>query len=70
MKVIREASGSVSENACWLFPPKAIEPCHISLAGLNIILKAVNLSLKWHTRKIHLKMDSVCVSLDIQCAYK
>ena len=58
--VMLEMNGCVVEDAAWL--RKKDDYSHINVAELEVVLKGINLALKWELKTIELKTDSATVN--------
>ena len=59
--VLLEIGGVMAEDAAWLW--KKDDASHINVTELDVVLKGVNLALKWELHNVHLKTDSTTVVL-------
>ena len=58
--VILEVGGVIAEDAAWL--RKKNDANHINVAELEVVMKGINLVLKWDLQEIEVKTDSATVA--------
>ena len=56
MVVVLEVGGARAENATWL--RKETDANHINVTELEILMKDINLALKWELRNIEVEINS------------
>ena len=58
--VLLESFGTVIEHVCWLRLKS--DMWHINVVELDVVIKHMNLSIRWEAKTLHIKTDSVFIN--------
>ncbi|XP_067934796.1 uncharacterized protein [Watersipora subatra] len=61
-----EIGGQIVEDASWL--RQADDGSHINVAAMDVVLKGINLAIKWNARHMHVYTDSATVQAWVNSA--